>query len=314
MKKIVAISLFVFFVFVTATIGAGLVVREINKKNSPPTNTQTTNIDNNSSTTLAVTDIQKQLLNTATPDLTLNMAEISKHNQANDCWLLISGKVYNVTSYLNSGHPGGRQAIINTCGTDATKDYVSKDQTIPNNHSQSAWAMLADYYLGNFNQVLTLQKDTAQIQSTGTTKPNTTISNTNNPSTISTIPGAQTNLPSSQIPTVNTSLTLAELTKHNQANDCWLLISGKMYNVTSYIRSHPGGSNEIIKFCGQDATVAYQTKDARGVPHSSGATNMLVAYYIGDLNQNITSEQLNTNLQQTNTAPPPTNNGEFEDD
>jgi cytochrome b involved in lipid metabolism len=84
----------------------------------------------------------------------------------------------------------------------------------------------------------------------------------------------------------NMMLSMAELAKHNSASSCWLLISGKIYDVTSYMDQHPGGSGTIISHCGQDATVAYDTKD-RGRPHSSQATDMLSSYYIGDLNQSI---------------------------
>jgi cytochrome b involved in lipid metabolism len=47
-----------------------------------------------------------------------DMAEISKHATAADCWMSIEGKVYNVTSFVNS-HPGGEK-ILKGCGTDAT--------------------------------------------------------------------------------------------------------------------------------------------------------------------------------------------------
>jgi cytochrome b involved in lipid metabolism len=114
--------------------------------------------------------------------------------------------------------------------------------------------------------------------------------------------------------TSNQTLTTAELAKHNTSGNCWLLISNQMYNVTSYIRSHPGGSNEIIRFCGQDATSAFQTKGGQGNNHSNAAYSMLAPYIIGKLNKTITTQQLDTSITQTNTTPPPANNGEVEDD
>ncbi|MFA5023515.1 MAG: cytochrome b5 domain-containing protein [Patescibacteria group bacterium] len=80
------------------------------------------------------------------------------------------------------------------------------------------------------------------------------------------------------------SLPLTEITKHNLTSDCWLLINNKVYNVTSYLSTHPGGAGTIIPSCGQEATQAFNTKDI-GRPHSKRATAMLADYYIGDLSQ-----------------------------
>ncbi len=82
-------------------------------------------------------------------------------------------------------------------------------------------------------------------------------------------------------------LSTTELAKHNLAQSCWLLISGKIYDVTNYIDLHPGGAREILSSCGTDATGAYNTKDGRGKPHSGSANAMLAEYYIGDLNQSL---------------------------
>jgi len=80
----------------------------------------------------------------------------------------------------------------------------------------------------------------------------------------------------------NISLTPAEIAKHNTANDCWLLIRGKVYDVTSYLPYHPGGPQTIIQYCGQDATNAFATQD-KGKPHSPNAESLLASYYIGSL-------------------------------
>lgn len=83
--------------------------------------------------------------------------------------------------------------------------------------------------------------------------------------------------------------TLAsQLALHNTRDDCWLTIDGKVYEVTNYIFQHPGGAQEIIKSCGQDATKAFTSKD-KFIPqdHSAAAYAMLKNYYIGDLNTQI---------------------------
>jgi cytochrome b involved in lipid metabolism len=84
------------------------------------------------------------------------MAEISKHNNSSDCWMLISGKVYDITNFFGS-HPGGNRVMAKTCGTNATDAYLTKDPNAKSasggrNHSSNARSMLTDYYIGNLNQ------------------------------------------------------------------------------------------------------------------------------------------------------------------
>ncbi len=53
---------------------------------------------------------------------TFSADEVSKHNSANDCWLVIHNKVYDVTKFISS-HPGGKKVIINLAGKDATNEF-----------------------------------------------------------------------------------------------------------------------------------------------------------------------------------------------
>ena len=38
-----------------------------------------------------------------------------------------------------------------------------------------------------------------------------------------------------------------EVFKHKTADDCWLLIEGKVYDVTKYLDEHPGGSGTVAQ-------------------------------------------------------------------
>ncbi|MDD5437573.1 MAG: cytochrome b5 domain-containing protein [Patescibacteria group bacterium] len=75
--------------------------------------------------------------------------------------------------------------------------------------------------------------------------------------------------------------SLSDVAKHNSANDCWMAIDGKVYDVTSYIPNHPGGE-QMVQGCGTDATAMFDSiKGGRG--HSDYAKSLHSDYYIGDL-------------------------------
>lgn len=78
-------------------------------------------------------------------------------------------------------------------------------------------------------------------------------------------------------------LSSEEVAKHDAANDCWMIISSKIYNVSSYVDYHPGGAEAIISYCGKDATAAFTSR------HSPRAYNVLKKYYVGELNQQISN-------------------------
>jgi cytochrome b involved in lipid metabolism len=47
--------------------------------------------------------------------------------------------------------------------------------------------------------------------------------------------------------------TLAQVAEHSTANNCWMVINGKVLNVSAFVNSHPGG-NVILQACGKDGT------------------------------------------------------------
>eukprot|EP01083_Nonionella_stella_P179266 635934_1 len=53
---------------------------------------------------------------------TISLPELAKHQQENDCWVAVEGRVYDVTKFL-SDHPGGKKVLLKECGKDATKKF-----------------------------------------------------------------------------------------------------------------------------------------------------------------------------------------------
>ncbi len=41
-------------------------------------------------------------------------------------------------------------------------------------------------------------------------------------------------------------ITWKELEQHNVKSDCWLVVRGKVYDVTTWIDRHPGGTDTIV--------------------------------------------------------------------
>lgn len=78
------------------------------------------------------------------------------------------------------------------------------------------------------------------------------------------------------------SYTLEEIAAHASSTDCWMAISGNVYNVTDYLPIHNREFN-IIAWCGTDATNDYNTKAGRGQNHSLKAQELLANYQIGTL-------------------------------
>ncbi|MCL7038460.1 hypothetical protein MKW94_024562 [Papaver nudicaule] len=63
-----------------------------------------------------------------------------------------------------------------------------------------------------------------------------------------------------------------DLSRHNQIKDCWLLISGKVYDVTQFMNDHPGGDQVLLSIA-----------DFDDVGHNEFAKEMMVKYYIGEI-------------------------------
>lgn len=53
-------------------------------------------------------------------------------------------------------------------------------------------------------------------------------------------------------------VTLDEVKKHNTIDDMWMIYRSKVFNVTPYVKFHPGGPDELKKGAGKDASSLVQ--------------------------------------------------------
>lgn len=225
----------------------------------------------------------------------LTSAEVARHASSGDCWFVYNASVYNVSTYLIL-HPGGAGEITPYCGKDAT--IAMNTKAGQGAHSSQAFAYLSGYKIGTLNST---------VSSVNVANPDTAPPAPTNPIVTTPRPDQMQNL---------TTLTAAEVAKHATASDCWFIYNSSVFNLTSYLRSHPGGAGEITPYCGKDATIAMDTKAGKGT-HSSQAFASLAGYIIGTLNSTVDNGQItNTNqpLPNTNTNSDDEDDGEDEDE
>lgn len=79
--------------------------------------------------------------------------------------------------------------------------------------------------------------------------------------------------------TTNKTYTVADVTTHKDATSCWSSINGKVYDLTSWIDQHPGGSDKILSICGIDGSSAFN--DQHG--EERRPENELAGFLIGTL-------------------------------
>jgi cytochrome b involved in lipid metabolism len=85
-------------------------------------------------------------------------------------------------------------------------------------------------------------------------------------------------------PPAKKSYSLGEIALHNASGDCWMAIHGKVYDVTTYLPDHPSRPDVIERWCGKEASEAYDTK-TKGRRHSETADRQLETYLIGSVHQ-----------------------------
>jgi delta8-fatty-acid desaturase len=71
--------------------------------------------------------------------------------------------------------------------------------------------------------------------------------------------------------------TMAEVSKHSKKDDCWIILDGRVYDITRFIDRHPGGVGPVVNMAGKDATDVFENYHAARVYKT-----MLPTYLIGE--------------------------------
>ena len=95
----------------------------------------------------------------------------------------------------------------------------------------------------------------------------------------------------------NQIYTLEQVSQHNSADDCWMVIDSQVYDLDSYLSDHLRFLN-ISSWCGQDASDDYHSKFGRNKDHSAQANAILADYFIGTL-ESVSTTNSTTSIGKT---------------
>jgi len=92
--------------------------------------------------------------------------------------------------------------------------------------------------------------------------------------------------PKVSTPAGTINLSNSEIKTHNLKSDCWSIVNANVYNLTSYVQSHPGGASVIANICGKDGSKAFVNQhNTQGKPN-----NVLSSFLLGPVGASITAE------------------------
>lgn len=72
---------------------------------------------------------------------------------------------------------------------------------------------------------------------------------------------------------------MSTVKKHKTKKSCWTVVGTGVYDVTKWIKKHPGGQSRIIAMCGKNATKAFRAQHGS----TGAAARALAKYKIGKL-------------------------------
>jgi cytochrome b involved in lipid metabolism len=81
------------------------------------------------------------------------------------------------------------------------------------------------------------------------------------------------------------TVTPAELAKHNNVGDCWMVIEGSVYSMTNSMALHAAVCKDakLADFCGKDATSLWKSKESGDHQHKKKSLRSLENAKVGPL-------------------------------
>uniref|UniRef100_A0A4W5P642 Fatty acid 2-hydroxylase n=1 Tax=Hucho hucho TaxID=62062 RepID=A0A4W5P642_9TELE len=79
-----------------------------------------------------------------------------------------------------------------------------------------------------------------------------------------------------------------EVARHCTKYSCWVLLGTRVYDVTGFLRMHPGGEALILHRSGNDISLEMEGPPHR---HSENARRWMEQYYIGELDTDSNADE-----------------------
>ena len=213
------------------------------------------------------------------PERLITIEELQQqHNREGDVWMCIGGKVYDFTAFSkgeHGGHPGGKGVLVAYAGTDGTAewDFIG--------HSTYATMIGDKYCIGQMD----MSSESARMrQALGGERPSRKAATETLRGTVKTDTGNwaihnRVEQKRNEQYTFDAfkkmdqrrkrkEFTMEEINMHNKEDDCWIVIGGNVYDVTTFMMKHPGGKASLLSVAGNEATVKFESIHEDGILES----------------------------------------------
>lgn len=79
-----------------------------------------------------------------------------------------------------------------------------------------------------------------------------------------------------------------QIKAHNTMGDAWIVLDGKVYDITTFLKSHPGGKKVMEPYLGGDISLSYRGKPQKGIKtalhkHAESSVSLIQINFLGYL-------------------------------
>jgi cytochrome b involved in lipid metabolism len=88
------------------------------------------------------------------------------------------------------------------------------------------------------------------------------------------------------------TFTTDQVASHSTEKDCWIIVHSKVYDVTKFLKDHPGGKKVLLKVAGKDASKQFDQFHSQSVMEQYGPE-----LQVGTIGNAVVVEKVEENLE-----------------